>query len=152
MLAPIASTNTTLLSSGAVFIHDSLMLPASLTIESSQFAKDWHVVTTDSRKFLGERIDAAGWNFFFTVGKLEGLALGALNPKTLEKAIRRILRQVQDLHFNAAEIGKIQTHRAFGLIRYISVSAHARHIQRSEQLDNDQQRKATQDRSAWAIG
>jgi hypothetical protein len=151
MLAPVASINTTPLSTGTVFIHESVMLPASLKIETSLYSKDWRVVTTD-QKSLGDRIDAAGWNFFFTVGKLEESALGALNPKTLGKAMRRILRQVQDLHFNAVEIGKIQTHSALGLVRYISISAHARHIQRSEQLENEQQRKTTQAQSAWAIG
>jgi hypothetical protein len=147
MLPPAATTNSPLLSAGTVLIHESVMLPESLIIDTSLYSKNWRIVTTDQRA-LGPRIDAAGWNFFFTVGKLEGSALGALNSRTLSRALRRVLRQVQDLHFNAVEIGKIQTHNALGFVRYISISAHARHIQQSEQLDNDQQRKTAQSQSA----
>jgi hypothetical protein len=151
MLAPAATTNATLLSTGTVLVHESLILPESLLIDSSAYSKNWRVVTT-GQKALGSRIEAVGWNFFFTVGKLEGSAFGALTPMNLGRAVRRILRQVQDLHFNAVEIGKIQTHSALGFVRYISISAHARHIQKSEQLDNAQQRKTAQSQSAWAIG
>lgn len=151
MLTAAPGTEATLLSPGTVLIHESVMLPESITIESSTYSKNWRVVATDPRT-LGPRIDAAGWNFFFTVGKLEGSAFGSLNPTNLGRALRRILRQVQDLHFNAVEIGKVQAHNALGFIPYVSISAHARHIQQSEQLDNDQQRKIAQAQSAWAIG
>jgi len=145
------TTSATLLSSGTILVHESLILPKSLSIETSKFSKDWRVITTD-RKALDTRISSAGWNFFFTVGKLESSAFGAMTPASIRRGLRSILRQVQDLHFNAVEIGEIQSHHTFGLIRWISVSAYARHIQRSEQLENDQERKTAQSQSAWAMG
>lgn len=127
------------------------MLPKSLKIDTSIYSDDWRVVTTAERA-LDQTIVAAGWNFFFTVGKLEGTAFGALNPTNLRRALRGILREVRERHFNAVQITGIQSRKVAGLIRYITISAHARHIQRSEQLDNDQQRKIAQTQSAWAVG
>ncbi|HWR15434.1 MAG TPA: hypothetical protein VN577_11445 [Terriglobales bacterium] len=145
------SPNTIVVAPGTVLIHASVMLLASLKIETSLYSKSWRLITTDQETLSGS-IAAAGWNFFFTVLKLEGLAFGTLAPKTLDRALRRILRQVQDMHFNAVEIVKVETHKALGLVPYIGISAHARHIQRSEQLENDEQRKTAQAQSAWAIG
>jgi hypothetical protein len=115
------------------------------------YSKGWRVVTTGDEP-LGSTIRAAGWNFFFTVCRREGSALGTLKPETLERAVRRILRKVQELYFNAVEIDKIEHHKALGLVPYVSVSAHARHIQQSAELENDERRKTAQVQSAWAIG
>src|ERR1700755_358317 len=103
MLAPDARTATTELSTGTVLIQEGLLLPESLDIETSAYSHGWRVVSTASRT-LDARIVAAHWNFFFTVGKLEGSALGRLKPMNLRTALRRILRQVQELNFNAVEI------------------------------------------------
>jgi len=127
------------------------MLPERLKIDTSIYSKDWRVVTTGERA-LAQTIEAAGWNFFFTVGKLEGMAFGALSPNTVRRALRSILRQVEEQHFNAVQITGIAERKAMGLIRYITISAHARHLQRSEQLDTDQVRKTQQTQSAWAVG
>ena len=146
-----ANTNTALLTAGTVLIHESVLLPESLKIETSIYANDWRVITTDHQT-LEHRIGMAGWNFFFTVSKLEASALGSLTPANLRRAVLGILRQVQDRHFNAVEIGNIRTREAFGFIPSISVSANARHVQKNAQLDTDQQRKLAQAQSAWAIG
>ena len=146
-----ANTNTTLLSAGTILVHESVLLPKSLKVETSLYANNWRVITTD-RQTLEHRIGIAGWNFFFTIGQLEASAFGSLTPPNLRRAVLGILRQVQDLHFNAVEIKGIRSRRTFGMIRSISVSANARHIQKSEQLDTDQQRKLAQAQSAWAIG
>lgn len=151
MREPAANTNTTLLSAGTVLIHESVLLPESLKVETSIYANNWRVITTD-RQTLEHRVIISGWNFFFTVSKLEASAFGSLNPANLRRAVLGILRQVQDRHFNTVEIAEIRSRKTFGLIRSISVAAYARHIQKSEQLDTDQQRRTAQAQSAWAIG
>jgi hypothetical protein len=150
MLGPAARTNSALLSSGAVLIQDSMMLPDVLKIETSIYSHDWRVVNA-LEGVLETKIRAVGWNFFFMAGKMKSSAFGALTPSTLRRALKGIFRRVQQQHFNAVEITQIQSRRAIGLIRYITVSAHARHIQRSEQLDGEQQRQIAQAQADWAV-
>jgi hypothetical protein len=151
MQAPAERTDPMLLSSETVFVQEGLMLPESMCIETSVYSPGWRQVTTD-RQLLDATIAAAGWHFFFTVGKMEGSAFGALTSLNLRRAMRSILRHVKEQNFNAVQITAIKSRKAFGLIRYIGVSAHARHIQKSVQLDNDQQRKIAREQSAWAVG
>ena len=151
MQTPSALTDPMLLSTETVFVQEGLMLPESMVVETSVHSPGWRQVTTD-RQLLETTIAAAGWHFFFTVGKLEGTAFGALNPDNLGRALHSILRQVKERHFNAVQITGMKSRKAFGLIRYIRVSAHARHIQRSEQLDSDPQRTTAQEQSIWAVG
>ena len=150
MQIPTTLTNPMLLSTETVFVQEGLMLPESMCIETSVYSPGWRQVTSD-RKLLETTIAAAGWHFFFTVGKLEGSAFGALNSRNLGRALRSILRQVKERHFNAVQITAMKSRKAFGLVRYITVSAHARHIQGSVQLDSDQQRKTSQEQSIWAV-
>jgi len=147
----LAALTDPILSNETVFLQEGLMLPESMRIETSDYSPGWRQVTLD-RQLLDATIAAAGWHFFFTAGKLEGTALGALNPVNLRRAMRSILRQVKERNFNAVQITGIKSHKAFGLVRYVGISAHARHIQRSVQLDNDRQRKTAQEQSSWAVG
>jgi len=151
MQAPEDVINPMILSAETVFVQEGLMLPESVRIESSVYSPGWRQVTTE-RRLLDATISAAGWHFFFTVGKLEGSAFGALNPANLRRAMLSILRQVKERNFNAVQITGIKSRKAFGLVRYIGVSAHARHIQKSVQLDNDQERRIAHEQSSWAIG
>jgi hypothetical protein len=151
MQTPSALTNPMLLSTETVFVQEGLIWPESVRIETLAYSPGWRQVTTD-RQLLETTIAAAGWHFFFAVGKLEGTAFGALNPVNLRQAMHSILRQVKERHFNAVQITGMKSRKAFGLIRFIAVSAHARHIQRSVQLDNDQQRETAQEQSIWAVG
>jgi len=149
MPAPDTRSNPASLSAGTVFVQKSMILPEPLKIETSAYSPAWQVVTSDQR-LLDAQIGAAGWNFFFTVGKLEGSAFGALTAANSRRAMRGILRQVQERHFNAVQITEITSRKMFGFIPYVGISAHARHIQRSEQLATNQERKRAQDQSAWA--
>ena len=151
MQSPATKTDTGLLSEGTLFIQEGMMLPSTMRIATSSYSHEWRVVTTDQRTVDAD-IAAAGWNFFFTAGKLEGTAFGRLNSLNLRRAMRRILRQVKERNFNAVQITGIRSRKAFGLIRCLRISAHARHIQKSVQLDNEQLRKIAQEQSTWAIG
>ena len=150
-MTPATNTHTELLAAGTVLIREDIILPGSLKVEMSPYSRGWRVVTVGPEP-LGRTIQATGWNFFFTVCKLEGFALGTRKPETLDRAMRRILRKLQELHFNAVEIDTIEDRKALGLVTYISIAAHARHIQRSEQLESDEQRKTAQLQSGWAAG
>jgi hypothetical protein len=151
MQSPPTKADTALPCIGAVFMQEGLILPENMQMETSSYSPEWRIVTTDQRDFDAS-IAAAGWNFFFTVGKLKGTAFGRLNSPNLRLAMRRILRQVKERNFNAVQITGIKSHKILGLFRYIGVSAHARHIQKSSQLDTDQQRKIAREQSAWAVG
>jgi hypothetical protein len=150
MLAPKTRKTARLLTTSTVLIRDGVILPETLGLDFDTYGYNWRVVTTRP-ELLDAKITAAGWNFFFTVGKLEASALGSLTPPTLGRALRRILRQVHELHFNAVQITAIHSRHWFG-IPSIRIAAHARHIQKGEQLATDQQRKTAQDQSTWAVG
>jgi hypothetical protein len=150
MLAPEIRKTARFLTISTVLVRDGVILPESLGRDLETYAYCWRVVTA-TPAVLDAKITAAGWNFFFTVGKLEAGAFGRLTPTSLGRALRRILRQVQVVHFNAVQITGIESRHWFG-IPSIKISAHARHIQKGEQLATDQQRKTAQDQSTWAVG
>ena len=71
----------------------------------------------------------AGWSFLYMAGAIKGMAFGFDRAKMLNAALKRVIERVHDERCNCFEIDLVETHSLLGL-PYVTVSAHARRIQR----------------------
>ena len=111
-----------------IFIKEGTPLPATLSIESEAYLPGWRVVGSLDRYALARRIEGANWNFFYLAGELRATVLGRDRSGTLRRAVKCVLGKHEGQKFNSLEITKVVSKRFLG-IPFISVTAHARHIQ-----------------------
>jgi hypothetical protein len=116
------------INAGTILIKDGTFLPDALRFESEPCATGWRLVKNLDGYGLGRKISEAGWTFFWLAGELRATAFGFDGPKTVRKAVKRILANLKLGEFNSLEITRVASKRFLGL-PYASVSAHSRHIQ-----------------------
>lgn len=114
--------------SGTIFIRESTLLPVGLAIESEAFLPGWRVVQNLDRYALARRIESSNWNFFYLAGELRATVLGRDRSGTPRRAVKCVLGKQEGQKFNSLEITKAVSKRFLG-IPFVSVTAHARHIQ-----------------------
>lgn len=112
----------------AIFIKEDIPLPRALSIESEAFLPGWRVVGSLDRYALARKFEGANWNFFYLAGELKATVLGRDRPGTLRRAVKCVLAKQEGQKFNSLELTKVVSKRFLG-IPFMSVSAHARHIQ-----------------------
>jgi len=111
-----------------IFIKEDTPLPANLPIESEAFLPGWRVVKNLDRSALARNIEGANWNFFYLAGEIRATVLGRDRSGTLRRAVKCVLAKQEGQKFNSLEITKVVAKRFLG-IPFMSVTAHARHIQ-----------------------
>lgn len=121
---------------GAVLIAEGTLLPASLECAGESFTPGWSWVTNYDSNGMDRLIGRAGWNFFYIAGGIEMIAFGADEKQAANKAIKRILASLKTKNFNCLEITCVAAKRFLGF-RYVSVSAHSRHVQKGRTLFTD---------------
>ena len=114
--------------SGTVLIRENTLLPAGLAVESEVFLPDWRVVKNLDRSTLARNIEGVNWNVFYLAGEIRATVLGRNQPGTLRRAVKCVLAKQEGQKFNSLEITKVVSKRFLG-IPFMSVTAHARHIQ-----------------------
>jgi hypothetical protein len=114
--------------SGTIFIRENALLPVGLAIESEAFLPGWRVVQNLDRYALARRIESSNWNFFYLAGELRATVLGRDRSGTPRRAVKCVLGKQEGQKFNSLEITKAVSKRFLG-IPFVSVTAHARHIQ-----------------------
>jgi hypothetical protein len=113
--------------SGTIFIRDNTPLPPGLAIESEAFLPGWRAVKNFDGSALARNIESADWNFFYLAGELRATVLGHARPRTLGRAVKRVLAK-QEKQFNSLEITSAVSKRFLG-IPFMRVAACTRHIQ-----------------------
>ena len=123
-----ANEKTTIIP-GAIFVEMSAPLPKPLQLESGLAGNGWAQVANnhDSRE-LEKKLAAAGWTFFYIAGAIRTIGFGFERPAMIEAALRRLTAIVRRQKCNCIQIEDVETRSFFGL-RYVSISAHSRHIQ-----------------------
>jgi hypothetical protein len=112
---------------GNIYVEASGLLPGFLTLRSQSLLNSWPVITNVRSTFEAE-IKKAGWVFFFMAGKIEKTAFGFDKRKTLRTALNRLTRAVRSQKCNSFEILRVTSKEFLGM-SWVSVSAHARHLQ-----------------------
>jgi len=109
-------------------VQGGTYLPKSLVLRSESDSTGWAAVT-DARPTFEKNIREADWNFFFMAGEISTTVFGFDGQKALGAALKRLIANVKSQNCNSIEITKV-TRNSFLKVPYVSVSAHARHLQK----------------------
>jgi len=140
---------TTQVRAGTLLIDDWPVLAPELGLESEPYSGSWSIVRATDSCALDRKIHAAGWNFFFMATEAKVTFFGAIGAKSVRKALKRHLGTVTLQNFNCLEVTGIVSKSFLG-VRYASISAHSRHIQKGCLLDSAQERRTAQQNAEWA--
>ena len=118
---------------GSILIREGTLLPETLRFESEPCVPGWRLVKDLDGYGLDRKIREAGWTFFCLAGQLGATVFGIDEQKTLSRAVEQILAKLESAEFNSLEIMRVATgiSKRFLGVRYVTVSAQARHIQES---------------------
>jgi hypothetical protein len=118
---------------GTILMKDGTSLPDAVQLECEPCATGWRLVKNPGGRELGRKIREAGWSFFCIAGELKAMAFGFAGRRTVRRATKRLLGNLEWEKFNSLEITQVVTKRFLGL-PYTSVSAHSRHIQQGVEM------------------
>ncbi len=133
--------------SGTMMVQRSAT-PGPLGVESEPYCQNWRSLGELESSGLDHTLRAAGWNLFFMAGEMRAVVPAWGGQSTLRRGVKRLLAQTRLQHFNCLELSYILRKYFLG-IPYISIAAHARHIQRGAQIRPIEQR--AQDNAAGAL-
>jgi hypothetical protein len=136
---------------GSILMNDAPQLARVLRVESEPYSGNWSVLRNSDSKALDRDLRAAGWEYFFLAAEVKVMFLGALGAQRIRSAVKRILKKVKSQDFNCLEVTGIVAKRFWGM-PYATVTAHSRHIQQSEHLDDIETRRAARRAAEWARG
>jgi len=120
---------------GTIFIEEGTALPNSLRFESEPYSNGWRSVKTLNGCELDRKIREVGWTLF-DLGQIKASVFGFDPKKAARRALKRVLATVKSDNFNSLEISQVAAMSFLGL-PYVTVSAHARHLQESMFLLHD---------------
>ncbi len=134
---------------GSLMLRTGVLQPNALRISTTSYSKQWDVVVGQDGFALERAVRAVGWHFMFVAGAVRALAFGRSEGKNARLAVDRLMAKIQAQDFNAAEVAEISTKHFLG-ISYLSVSAHARHLQQGNTLQQQSVRRQAQEDVDWA--
>lgn len=118
---------TDTITAGSILVEDGAHLPKSLRLQSEPSSNGWAAVK-DARSTYEKKIQEEGWTFFFMAGEIKATVFGFDRQKALGAALKRLFTDVRSRRCNSIEIMRV-TRKSFLRVPYVSVSAHARHLQ-----------------------
>lgn len=136
---------------GTILIDDAPQLARVLAVKSEPYSGNWSVLRNPDSKALDGDLHAAGWEYFFLAAEVKAMFFGALGAQRIRNAVKRILKKVKSQDFNCLEVTGIVAKRFWGM-PYAVVSAHSRHIQQGDHLDDIDTRRAARLAAEWARG
>jgi hypothetical protein len=118
---------------GAVLIREGTLLPKALRIECKPCVPGWALVEDFDAYELDRQIQKTGWTFFCLAGDVKATVFGIDRQLMVRRAIERILGKARLENVNSLEITQVASvgSERFPVVRYVTVSAHSRHIQES---------------------
>ena len=127
-----------LIQAGTMMVEQSAILQ-SLGIESGSYDKRWRSLGSLDSSAFETKLQAAGWNFFFMAEQLRAVVPAWGGQSTIGRGVKRLLAQTRLQHFNCMEVSHVLKRRFLG-IPYVSIAAHARHIQKGGSIRSSEQR------------
>lgn len=119
---------TDTITAGSILVAGDTYLPKSLLLQSESDSNGWAAVK-DVRATFETAVQKAGWTFFFMAGQIKTTVFGFDKQKALRVALKRLIADVKSQHCNSIEITQV-TSKSFLHVPYVSVFAHARHLQK----------------------
>jgi hypothetical protein len=119
---------TDTITAGSILVQEGTYLPKSLLLQNESNSNGWAAVK-DARSTFEKTIREADWTFFLMAGELSTTVFGFDKQKVLGAALKRLITNVKSQNCNSIEITKVMRN-SFLKVPYVSVSAHARHLQK----------------------
>jgi hypothetical protein len=123
---------------GTVLVQQSALLH-SLGTKGEFYSDQWCSLGTDESAQLDRKLRAIGWNFFFIADELRTIVPPWGGQRTLRAGVKRLLARAGAQQFNCMQLSNILRERFLG-IPFLSVVAHARHVQQGSRMDSLEQR------------
>jgi len=119
---------TDAMTAGSILIDGRAYLPNSMRLQSKPDSSGWATLN-GARPTFEKEVQEAGLTFFFMAGEIKATVIGFDRPKILRAALQRLIMNVKSHKCNAIEITQV-TVKSFFKVPYVSVFAHARHLQK----------------------
>jgi len=119
---------TTEIKIGTMLIREGALLSSGMSIETHALLPGWKVVRNLDESGLRRKIEEANWNCFYLAGETNGIAFGWVGYRTLRKAIKGVLANLDGRLFNCLQVRKVLSRHFLG-IPFVRVSANSLHIQ-----------------------
>ena len=124
---------------GTVLFQTDTFIPDSVWLQKETFCPGWQAITNLNGDDLDRQIRRDGWNFIFMGGAVQGTSWGSWSHLAVRCAVIRVLKKTQTTKLNAFEITGIHARRFLGF-KYVIVTGHSRHVQKSTVLQSIAQR------------
>ena len=124
--------------SGTMLVQQSALLQ-SLGAKGEPYSDQWCSLGTQESAELDRKLRAVGWNFFFMADKLRTIVPAWGGDKAVRAGVKRLLARTSAQQFNCMQLSNILRERFLG-IPYVSVVAHARHVQQGSRIESLEQR------------
>ena len=129
---------------GAVLVEAGTNLPDRVSLRPGVLSSGWSstseqgrnprfVVTSLEGSALSTEVEKAGWTYFYMAGEIRKHAFGFDREKRERAAMGRVIEDVQTQNCNCLQVTGIRNHSFLG-IPYVSITAHARHIQNGSEF------------------
>jgi hypothetical protein len=123
---------------GTMILHQSA-IGETLDIVSESYCRDWRSLGILDSSELDRKVRAKGWNLFFMAGEIRAVVPAWGGHNTLRREVKGLLAQTRLQHLNCLEVTHILRKHFLG-VPYLSIVAHARHLQEGSQIQSSQQR------------
>jgi hypothetical protein len=119
-----------MITSGTILIEKGTLHPQCFQLEDDSHPNAWvSVMHNLTPHELEKELSIAGWTFFQMASAIRTTAFGFSRARMINTALERVITNVRQQRCNCLEIDDVATHSFLGM-PYVSVSAHARHIQK----------------------
>lgn len=118
---------------GTILVEAGAILPAGVFLQPGVLSQGWRSVADLDRIGLAAAVAKAGWTFFYMAGVVAKHAFGWSEEKRVRAALGRVVQEVHAQNCNCVEITRFADKSFLGL-PYVSITAHARHIQDGSQF------------------
>ncbi len=126
--------------SGTILVQQSTLL-RSVGMQGENYSDQWSSLGTNESAGLDQKLRNAGWNFFFLADELRTVVPPWGGEETLRAGVKRLLARTGAQQFNCMQVSNILRERFLG-IPFVSVVAHARHVQQGNRMESFEQRTA----------
>jgi hypothetical protein len=119
---------------GTMLIADGTHTPESLAVATEHYSGGWSsIMGSTSAQQLGKQIENAGWTFFYMAGEIRTSGFGFNDQSRTARAVANLINVVRRENCNCLEVTQMRQRSFLGL-RYTSLVARARHIQKSRRF------------------
>jgi hypothetical protein len=118
---------TDTIAAGSIWMEAQTHLPNSIRLRGERDASGWTALN-GTRSAFEKEVQEAGWTLFFMAGAIQTTVFGFDKQKALLLALQRLIVKVKSSNCNGIEISQV-TAKSFLKMSYVTVSAHARHLQ-----------------------